>query len=444
MRANASQVPIVMGWHALMADFIRILLMTSVFLAIFSPTMIYLAVLSALLCLVLPSCRLSLSTLLRLRSIHWGVLYFGLVIIGIFYTPAIQSDIIKELLVIVLPILFLPLLMTVFRERIWQMRLIAVLFASGLLMGARMLAFSQHGIPPQWSHVFLFKEHYIQQAATVVALGIYLGLYLATEVKTRFVSAILVVASVFLTVVSLGFQQERVGMILSFVAVLIFFLQHLRRLTWLMLMVIGYVLLAFFLYHVSPMMKERIDKAIKEGRALIADKPTVVTAPFAQHDIVIESTAQTSLGLRYHTATAALEASSYQPIWGYGTGAFAMSHRSNPPLTSANLQKYLSAATPEMGSLFVLMRHGWLGLLVFMAFLLSWWWVCRPLGYKRSCLVFATLVVLVLADCSYPAFYHSRAWLWLFAVLVAVAGGLLNNSQSDGMRDKDSYENLAG
>jgi hypothetical protein len=132
----------------------------------------------------------------------------------------------------------------------------------------------------------------------------------------------------------------------------------------------------------------------------------------------------------------------YRPIWGYGTGAFAMSHHSNPPLMSGDLLKYLNTTTPEIGSLFVLIRHGWIGVLIFIAFLGSWWWVCRPLGFRPSCLVCATLLILLLADCSYPAFYHSRAWLWLFAVLIAVAGGLFNDARPRDAMEKFAHENL--
>jgi hypothetical protein len=371
------------------------------------------------------------------------MVYFLLVVAGIFYTPAIRPDIIKELLVIALPVFFLPLLTTAFQERLWQHSLITALFASGLLMGIRMLAFSQHWIPHQWGHIFLFKQHYIQQAATLVALGIYLGLYLAMEARARWARVVFSILALFLIVVSLGFQEERVGMVLSFVSLLIFFLQHLRKLKWLILMIIGYALLAFLTYQVSPLMKNRIDRGVKEASALIAKRASVTS--IAPHGVsVAESAAQTSFGLRYHTALAAIEASNHRPIFGYGTGAFAMSHKSNPPLISDNLRKYLNTTTPEMGSLFVLMRHGWLGMLVFVVFLFSWWWVCRSLGYNRSCLVFGTLVVLVLADCSYPAFYHSRAWLWLFAVLIAVAGGLLNNSRPGNTRGTDTHENPTG
>jgi hypothetical protein len=439
MGKHVSDTTIALSWEIMLGNTARILFMCAVFLAIFSPTMVYVAAFSALLSLVLPSCRAGLPALFRLPSVRIGMLYFLVVIAGIFYTPAIKSDIIKELLVVALPVFFLPLLVTVFQERVWQHRLITVLFASGMLMAVRMLAFSQHWIPHSWNHIFLFQVHYIQQAATVVALGIYLGLYLAFEAKTRPARVTFAILAVFLVVVSLGFQEERVGMVLSFISLLTFFLQHLRKLRWLALMVVGYAILVGILYHVSPIMHKRVGVAIQDVKLLVAAKRVSIAPATAAASI--KRSAQTSFGLRYNTAMAAFEASSHRPVFGYGTGAFAMSHKSNPPL-SGYMLKHLSTTTPEVGSLFVLMRHGWLGILIFVAFLFSWWRVCRPLGYNQSCLVFAALAILVLADCSYPAFYHSRAWVWLFAVLIAVAGRLLNNSRSSHSRDRDTHENL--
>ena len=223
--------------------------------------------------------------------------------------------------------------------------------------------------------------------------------------------------AVFLIVVLLGFQGERVGMVLSFIALVMFFLQHVRVLRWILLMLVGYAALFGVIYHFSSQTHARLHTLVHETRNIKADNTG-------------KQAFTSSTALRWYTAKSGLEASIRKPVFGYGTGAFAMSHKSNPPLTG-DLLKYLNTTTPEVGGIFVLMRHGMVGLFIFIAFLFSWWWACRPLGYNRSALVFAALGVLVLADCSFPAFYHSRAWLWLFAVIITAAGTLFEKSKHE-------------
>jgi hypothetical protein len=401
---------------------IRFLFLVAVFLVLFSPTMVYVAAFAAVLTLFSADCRTKLPQLFRLTPVRLGLLYLLVVIAGIFYTPAIKSDIIKELLVTGLFVFFLPLLVTVFGNKAWQQRLLLTLFASAFVLALRMVAAYFSLIPASWSHFFLFKIHYIQQAATLVALGIYLGLYLALEASSKIKRGVFIGLAIFLIVVSLAFQREKVGMILSFVTLLLFFLQHLRCLKWICLMLLGYSALVGVIYHYSTATQSRINSAVYEAHHV---QPTRLAHAASVAEVKLVG----SINLRWHTALSALEASKIRPIFGFGTGTFSMSHKSNPPGMTGNMLIYLSTTTPEVGSLFLLMRHGWLGFLVWVAFMFSWWLVCRPLGFNKSCLVFATLAVLVLADCSFPAFYHSRAWVWLFAVLIPVAGSLFEDDK---------------
>jgi O-antigen ligase len=390
---------------------LRCLFIFSVFLAIFSPTMIYVAAFSALLTLVKKELREVVPQLLRMAPVRLGLLYLWIVLLGVFYTPATGFDITKEILVSVLPVFLFPLLIPLFSDKAWQRRLLMALLASGVVLALRMLAENFHLIPSAWGrHFFLFNVHYIQESAALAALGIYLSLYLALEAPTRMAKVTYIALALFLTVVLLGFQGERVGMVLSFIALVLFFFQHLRALHWIFLMLVGYTALFAVSYHFSQNTHERLNALANETRAINSDG--------SANKVFGSSTA-----LRWYTLKSGLEVSREQPIFGYGTGAFSMSHKSNPPMTG-NLLKYLDTTTPEVGAIFILMRHGLLGLLIFLAFLFSWWWVCRSLGFNRSSLVFAGIAILVLADCSFPAFYHSRGWLWLFAVIIAGSGAL--------------------
>lgn len=397
---------------------LRCLFIASVILAIFSPTMVYVAAFSCFLATYSKELRDALPKLLRMLPVRLGLLYLVVALIGIFYTSAIRADIVKEILVIVFPVLFLPLLIPLFSSKVWQRRLLIGLLVSGTVLAARMLLDVFHWIPSVWSqHFFLFNVHYTQQSAVLTALGIYLSLYLTLEASTRMAKGAYISLAVFLIVVLLGFQGERVGMVLSFIALVMFFLQHVRVLRWILLMLVGYAALFGVIYHFSSQTHARLHTLVHETRNIKADNTG-------------KQAFTSSTALRWYTAKSGLEASIRKPVFGYGTGAFAMSHKSNPPLTG-DLLKYLNTTTPEVGGIFVLMRHGMVGLFIFIAFLFSWWWACRPLGYNRSALVFAALGVLVLADCSFPAFYHSRAWLWLFAVIITAAGTLFEKSKHE-------------
>ncbi len=400
---------------------IRCLFLFSIFLVIFSPTMLYGAILSSVLALVTKELRYAQKKLWQMLPVRLGLLYFLIVLAGIFYTPAIESDRIKEVLVMALPVVFFPLLIPLFANKVWQRRLLIALLASGALLAFRVLAESIGLMQSTWGErVFLFRIHYIQESAALMAWSIYLSLYLTLEASTKIAKGIYIALAVFLLIILLGFQGERVGMVLSFIALGIFCVQHIRVLHWISLVCVGYFVLFAVSYLFSPQTQTRVD-------ALINQSYTIKSDALAGKEFF------SSTALRFYTAKAGLNVFLKQPLFGYGTGAFSMSHKSNPVLTGEGL-KYLKTTTPEVGAVFILMRHGLVGFLVFIAFLWSWWWVCRPLGFNRSALVLTALIVLLLADCSFPLFYHSRSWLWLFAVIISVTGSLF---------EKRKHENLA-
>lgn len=407
---------------------IRCFFMVAVFFAIFSPTSVYIGAFAAVLTVFSKTIRIHFAQLFRLLPVRLGSLYLALVLVGIFYTPATTADIFKEVQIVVFFAALLPLLIPAFADKRWQHRLLLALLGSVLLLALRMIADHYHIIPRSWQQFFLFHVHYIQQGATLVALGIYIALHLALCAKSKFSRAVFIVLAIFLILVCLAFQRERVGMVLSFVSLLIFFLQHLRALRWLALMLVGYALLLGASYMLSASTHSRIQATIHSTHLLIKgtriEQTEQSTGEPAKASEPIQAAWKTSVGGRWYVNKYGIKASMLRPLWGFGTGTFSKSHQSNPPeLTQhKNLLMYLEKATPEVGSIFVVLRHGWVGAIVFAAFMFAWWWATRPLGFKRSTLVFAVLCILMLADCSYPAFYHSRAWVWLFAVLVAAMG----------------------
>lgn len=394
---------------------LRCLFMAAVFLAIFSPTMSYVAAGTALLTLASKDIRSSVPRLLRMRPVQLGLLYLLLVLIGVTYTTATWLEMKAEILAILLPTVLLPLLIPLFNERIWQRRLLLALLASGVLLAIRMTASYFHLYPAAWAHhFFLFKVHYVQQGSAVVALGVYLALYLSLGAATKKKQVVYMGLAACMVIVLLAFQGERVGMILSFCAPLFFFMQYLRKLKWLLLLALGYGLLAFSIYQLSPQTKYQIREAVASAHSINAAS-TVKTTELPQ----------TGVALRWHMSIMGLKVAMMKPFFGFGTGSFSLHHKSVQKLPGyPAFESALSQKTPEASIIFVLMRHGIVGVLIFMAYLFMWWWISRPLGFRQSTLVFATLFILVLADCSFPAFYHSRAWIWLFVILMAVLGRL--------------------
>lgn len=388
-----------------LGDVMRWFFLAMVFLAIFSPTAVYFSVLSIVLLFFYPTMRAQLPKLFSLAPVRLGLLYLFIVLIGIFYTPAVPMDIGKEILVVVLFTILLPLWLPAFEDSAWQKRLLFTLLASVLFLSLVMIADFYHLISWNWRHwVFLFRLHYIQQEATLIALGIYMALHLGMNQVTRRRKALFMVVAFFLLVVSLVFQHERVGMVLALVALLLFCVLHLRCWKWMIVLLAGFCLIFILAYRYSAPSRYKIDLLVHSAK-------TLHTNP------------NTSLSIRWNTAHAGLQAAGEKSTFGFGTGVFSSGQQSVPPLPNQpEAWKLLNALKPEVGSIYVLLRHGWVGLLVFISFLFSWWWVSRPLGFERSSLVFSTLTILTLADCSYPAYYHSRAWVWLFAVLIATMG----------------------
>ena len=401
------------GFSCILQHIAYCLVALCVFFAIFSTSAVYLLSLPVFLVLCIRVLRARCAIVFRWLPVWLGLLYLALVLLGIVGTPAVFSDISKELLVVALPVITFPLLLPLFTSSQSRSILLYALILSAVCVGVRTVLLHFGWIPDSWSDFFMLRQRYVQQAATLMALGIYLLLFKAKLVETKAAKITFCVLAIALFLILLAAQVERVGMVLALLAPIIFFLQQRRCRKWLPVLLVVMGVLGWLAHEFSPNTQGRIRDTIRSVRT-------------------IHSLPNTSLGLRVHSNMAAFGVIKEKPMWGYGTGTFAYKNKSTPtPQKSSADWIMINKRKPEMGSAFVLLRHGVIGLVALCALLLAWWLKSRQISVQDSRLVFASMFILLLADCSYPAFYHSRAWIWLIAVwLISMGRGLQQSLRS--------------
>jgi O-antigen ligase len=308
------------------------------------------------------------------------------------------------------PIFILPSLLQKRSHR--ALMLGAYLFSTMLLaLGMGLLAWQPEMLPNAWHRLCLTHP---QEKSVLLAITVFLWAILAVHVRPRWASLGAVFAAVFITVVLLLGQSERVGQVLWVVGLGFFALRHLRWRT----IACGIILLglaaAALMLNAPNRVTDNLHRTVVNTQAFIT-QPAVRTHP------------TTSMAIRLSLYAKSYPFFKAQPWFGYGAGTFTST------LPGYTLPDQLGpySGPLENNYLMLLLAVGLTGLTCFILFLVALWRMGNTLPTLERSILQGTLLLIGLAAASFPAFtvYMTSLLLSITALTCLGASPVLSDKE---------------
>ncbi len=335
-----------------------------------------------------------------------AVLLFGVMVVGVFYTPVSFLEA-GRILDKYREFLYIPLFIVIFRDKTTcQWGLYAFLAAMGVtIFLSYLMAITGWQIgkgSPENPHIF---KNYITQGFMMALAAYFVAVQIWQDSRWRWLRSIVVVVAVY----NVTFMSEgRTGYLILFCLIVLFSYQTFRFRG----IVIGSLLVVMIgglAYQYSDALRQRVDN-IYDG-----------VQDYQQGDI------KSSISMRIEFNKNSLVLFLEKPFFGYGTGSFRSEYHK-----LAESQGFLPTANPHNEYLMIGVQWGLTGVGVFLFLLYVMWRSANYLN-RQSAIMAQGLVVTIAVGCLVNSLWLDSTEGHLFAYLIGVFYGGLTISPPPSM-----------